>query len=215
MLSQSSILVAWTNRAKIGAYGGAIYIDISVRRSDFPNDTSLDKHNLKYTQDFGSRSSFTFTGLGSNIEYCFRIWSRKEPNGCRSQVPTNPTCKRTPALSGPVTPPPPQKPVRTLGKKLVIGVYREPGNVFRFSGHAFLREAPVTIRVADIVGANVYITHIGTWRITSDSLGKLNVKLSGLCKRAGPLYFSANDGRKSASDKTGTLWTNTVQVTCG
>jgi hypothetical protein len=74
--------------------------------------------------------------------------------------------------------------------------------------------APLTIRVVDAALQWVMITSIGGTRLSADEHGACRVTLNGLCKRPGALHFSANDGRRNPADKTGTLWSNTVQVTC-
>jgi hypothetical protein len=211
--STSAITVAWTNTARIGEYGGYIFIDISARRDGYPNDASLDKVSMRYPAPPGTRSSAEYTGLNPGVRYCFAVWSRKTANGCRSAGSSNWACAATLAAGAP--PPPPDKPPpKALGKVIIFYVTPEPNNVFRVVGKNFLRDRAVTIRVANAALQNLFITHIGTSRITSDARGGIDVKLSGLCKQPGALYFSANDGRKNSKDLTGTLWSGTQTVTC-
>lgn len=97
--------------------------------------------------------------------------------------------------------------------RLSVTTSSAPNN-FVVTCTGLLPHAPLTIRVVDATLQWVMITHIGGTRLTADAGGRCQVSLVGLCKNPGVLFFSANDGRKNLADRTGTLWSNTVQMTC-
>jgi hypothetical protein len=104
----------------------------------------------------------------------------------------------------PVPPPPPL--VHPL-----ISVISSGGGTFTVNGSGFLQSAPVHIRVVDPAHQNDQ-----TFDTTSDASGKVTgFKTPNICVNPGPIFFSANDGRKDPDDHPlGILFSNTVQMTC-
>ena len=219
-MSSSSILLSWKNTTGKGySTGHSSWFDISVR-DEFGNPVNQDLTGCCHvTTVYGQRSSHLFTGLGTNKSYSFQIRARTAANreGCTSAIFSTPVQARTLATNSPPPPPPAaeNKPARSLGKRLpTLSVTSEPNNVFLVSGKGFLNSKPVTIRVADDAMKNAFITHAAGRRIESGELGTVTVRLAGLCSQPGNLHFSANDGRASSADRTGTYWSNTFQVSC-
>lgn len=83
-----------------------------------------------------------------------------------------------------------------------------------------------TLSGSGFVGNTAYIRAVGTgakdyaygqaWGSTPVSGGSFNVTTPDVCgTEGGDRFFSANDGRPDPTDKaTGTLWSNTVKVSC-
>ena len=193
-----------------------MYFDISVRDGR-GNMVGKDMTGTgPFSVTYGSRSQQEFAGLVVPATYCFRIRARTEggTQGCVSQIFSAQVCATT--LATPPATPPASVPPKTTGRPRVpsIGVERRDGNEFFFKGTGFLPNAPVTIRAADDQLRNEFYVTIGGRRILSDASGRLDLRLVNICKGRGNLYFSANDGRKNASDRTGTLWSNTARTTC-
>ena len=104
---------------------------------------------------------------------------------------------------------PPDHPSPPLVKPQITVAANGDGS-FNVSGSLFLSNVTVHIRVVDDVHANDQNLNTG-----SDASGKFsNFKTPNLCVNRGQIYFSANDGRSDPSDLTGTLWSNTVPMTC-
>lgn len=162
---------------------------------------------------YGSRSSRDFTGLVPNQTLCLRIRARTGPGttGCISRLVAGPVCATTIAPSAPA---PPGKPVRRLGKILGISATKASDGSITVRSASMRPNAPVTVRAADDALKNIYITSIGGAPLKSDERGHFSATFFGLCTAPGTLYISANDGRRSSTDKTGTLWTNTVTLAC-
>ena len=194
-----------------------MYFDITVRDGK-GNDAGKGLTGTgPFSVTYGSRSHQDFDRLGLPQTLCFWIRARTEggTQGCISKIASGPVCATTAAVVVP------QKPIKTSHGQTTtggphIGVVREAGNVFRVIGTKFTRNARVAIRVVDgrtLTGP--IITTISGQPISSGAAGIFEVRLHGLCNQAqGPLYFSANDGREDKADKTGTLWSNTVQLPC-
>lgn len=216
--SSSSILLSWRNTTGKGySTSHSSWFDISVR-DEFGKPVNQDLTGCCHvTTIYGQRSSHSFTGLGANKSYTFQIRARTAANsgGCTSAIFSAPVQAKTLAFDGPPPPAAEKKPAKILGKRVPnISITPEPNNVFLIYGRGFLNSKPVTIRVADDALKNAFITHAAGRRIESGELGTVTVRLSGLCSQPGNLYFSANDGRMNSADRTGTDWSNTVQVTC-
>lgn len=89
-----------------------------------------------------------------------------------------------------------------------ISVQHQNGG-FLVTGSGFLASRPVTVRVADdYAHPNLFLSAM------SSSTGTLSQNFNFPCVQGGRLYFSANDGRKNPSDRTGALWSNTFQISC-
>lgn len=102
-------------------------------------------------------------------------------------------------------PPPPQPQVKPS-----IAVTSNGDGSFTLSGFHFTKKAAVHIRVVDPVHANDQ-----SLLTNADASGNVtDFKTPKLCVNPGPIFFSANDGRSDPSDLTGTLWSNTVSMTC-
>jgi len=214
-LAGATIRLSWrntTSRAHEGKH--TIYFDISVRDGR-GNMVGLDKTGHgPFSVTYGSRSHLDFTGLSVPSTFCFRMRARTEggTKGCVSQIFSAQVCATTlatPPATGP-------KPISKSGvMPLIISVAREAGNVFLISGSGFRANLPVTIRATDnaTLRSEFYIT-IGNRRITADASGRIALRLFNICKAPTNLSFSANDGRKSSTDITGTRWSNTVKTFC-
>ncbi|MBD1847861.1 AbfB domain-containing protein [Cyanobacteria bacterium FACHB-63] len=89
-----------------------------------------------------------------------------------------------------------------------ISVSLLQSQTFLVEGSGFLPGEQVAIRIADdALNPNpLYYTKAREDR-------SISVTLSIPCG-PGRLYFSANDGRKDSSDRTGMLWSNTVPISC-
>ncbi|MEA1675107.1 hypothetical protein [Nitrospirillum sp. BR 11163] len=89
----------------------------------------------------------------------------------------------------------------------VISVSVAQNKTFGVTGQGFLPNKTVHIRVADDAFHNIFYT------TTSNNSGAINYPVQIPCN-PGVLHFSANDERTNRSDLTGTLWSNTVNVSC-
>ena len=203
-----------------------MYFDIKVRADE--KETPLPGPSKDYTGHgpfkvtYGMRRNQDFDHLSTPQRLCFWIRARTErgTKGCVSQIWAGPVCATT--ATSPQTPASPQKPIKHTGKPggekgaPNITVLREAGNVFHVIGTSLRPNVPVAIRVVDartLMGP--IVTSIGGRPIVSRGGGLVDVRLYGFCdKTQGPLSFSLNDGRENKADKTGTLWSNTVQQTC-
>ncbi|MEP0755715.1 hypothetical protein NDA03_26385 [Trichocoleus sp. Lan] len=99
------------------------------------------------------------------------------------------------------TPPPPSV-------EPVISVSSKGDGSFVVDGSHFLPNAKVYIRVVDDELTNLWLN------TTSTQQGTFSFPTGKLCKNPGALAFSANDGRPDKNDLTGTLWSNTITVSC-
>jgi hypothetical protein len=202
-----------TSRAHVGKH--TMYFDISVRDGK-GNQVGKDMSGHgPFSVTYGSRSHQDFTGLSVPSTFCFSIRARTEggTKGCVSQRFSAQVCATTvatPPAAGPT-------PLRTTGRRRppLISVTREAGNVFFISGTGFLANLPVAIRATDnaTLRSEIYTT-IGGRPITSNASGQIALRLINICKAPTNLSFSANDGRTSSTDKTGTFWSNTVKTFC-
>jgi hypothetical protein len=89
-----------------------------------------------------------------------------------------------------------------------IGVSSETGGVFIVTGSGFLPNRNIRIRVVDDAFAELDFNQ------SSDEQGKLNARVSFSCQSGLTLHFSATDGRPSAQDLTGFLFSNTFNIPC-
>ena len=186
-----------------------MYFDIWVRDSKGRNIGKDLTGYGPYSVTYGSRSHKDINHLSTPETRCFYIRARTGPGtkGCISKIAAGPVCATTVAAAA-------KPPTGHTLRLPYIWVRRAARNSFRVSGRFFKHNAPVTIRVADAALTNIYIVTIGNKRILSNSSGSFVVRLFGLCKARGPLFFSANDGTRSTTDMTGTRWSNTAQQTC-
>ena len=105
------------------------------------------------------------------------------------------------------TAPPPRSPPPTVTRP-TISVSSPQSRVFDIQGSGFLASTQVNIRVADdALSPNLF------YDTRSNGAGSISARISIPC-RPGNLHFSANDGRKDSSDRTGTLWSNTATIAC-
>lgn len=88
-----------------------------------------------------------------------------------------------------------------------ISVTKQNGN-FRVTGSGFLHSTTVHVRV--VVGND--ITQGSVNQTPSSSTGTIDITLIVPGNPGVVLHFSANDGRPDPSDLTGTLWSNTVDI---
>lgn len=217
----TSIRLSWRNttaRAHSGTPHSG-YFDIWVRASENGPNIGEDKtgfgpfHNLRY----GTRSYHDFPNLAPGTRRCFQMRARTGAgtSGCLSASGSNWACATT-STTPPAAPAPSSgtSPVKRLGKVMGITVTQEPDNVFVVKSASMHANAPVTIRVVDDALNQVFITTIGGRRIVADAKGHFEVRLYGLCKASGTLHFTANDGRKSTTDRTGVVWTAPRTGTC-
>jgi len=79
---------------------------------------------------------------------------------------------------------------------------------FNVHGSCFLPNHAVYFRYVDNKLKNVF------GQGSSNAAGGFDFYTGPICVYPGPVAISANDGRKSSSDLTGTLWSNTVPGTC-
>lgn len=79
---------------------------------------------------------------------------------------------------------------------------------FTVRGSCFLPNHAVYFRYVDDKLKNVF------GQGSSNAAGGFDFYTGPICVYPGPVAISANDGRKSGSDVTGTLWSNTVKGTC-
>jgi hypothetical protein len=93
----------------------------------------------------------------------------------------------------------------------LISVISSGGGTFTVNGSGFLPSATVHIRVVDPAHQNDQ--NLNTF---SDASGKVTgFKTPNICVNSGPIFFSANDGRKDPDDHPlGILFSNTVPMTC-
>jgi hypothetical protein len=109
---------------------------------------------------------------------------------------------RTVTVQGTTTPPPtPAKPV--------ISVQAKGDGSFAVTGSKFLPSTTVHIRVVDDALTTRFFDQ------GSNPDGTVQFTTPKICVFPGRLHFSANDGRSDPHDLTGTLWSNTVDTTCG
>jgi hypothetical protein len=100
--------------------------------------------------------------------------------------------------------PPPTKPENAP----TISVSSPQSKTFLVQGSGFKPGAQIAIRVADdALSPNLF------YNTTATASGTISTTLSIPCG-PGRLHFSANDGRRNPSDRTGTLWSNTVTMSC-
>ena len=104
----------------------------------------------------------------------------------------------------------PSRPHRPLVHPL-ISVVSSGGGTFTVNGSGFLPSATVHIRVVDPAHQNDQ-----NFNTSSDAGGKVTgFKTPSICVNAGPIFFSANDGRNDPDDHPlGILFSNTVPMTC-
>lgn len=79
---------------------------------------------------------------------------------------------------------------------------------FIVHGNCFLPNHAVYFRYVDNNLKNVF------GQGSSNAAGSFDINTGPICVYSGPVAISANDGRSSSSDVTGTLWSNTVVMTC-
>ena len=93
----------------------------------------------------------------------------------------------------------------------LISVIASGGGTFTVNGSGFLPSATVHIRVVDPAHQNDQ-----NFNTSSDAGGRVtSFKTPSICVNAGPIFFSANDGRKDPDDHPlGILFSNTVPMTC-
>ncbi len=93
----------------------------------------------------------------------------------------------------------------------VISVTSSGGGSFTVNGSGFLPRATVHIRVVDPAHQNDQ-----NFNTTSDATGKVtDFKTPNICVNSGPIFFSANDGRRDPDDHPlGILFSNTVPMRC-
>ena len=188
-----------------------MWFDISVRggtANQFGNMTGIGPFKVTY----GSRSHQDFPRLATPQSLCFKIRARTAggTKGCVSAKFSNEVCATTAPRRKEI---PGNASAATTPK---ISVTRQDGNVFLVMGNGFLPNKPVAIRMVDATTLRgPIVTTLAGRPIFSKANGTVAVLLAGMCNQtAGPLAFSANDGRTSRTDKTGTLWSNTVTVAC-
>lgn len=119
-------------------------------------------------------------------------------------------CEPIPPPPPPTTPPPPPPtttPPPSSAQKPVISV-AVANATFVVTGSGLTPNSTVTVRVADDALTSRYFNY------TSTSDGRLQAVVPNICVNAGRIYFSATDGRRDASDRTGSLWSNTVPMSC-
>lgn len=93
----------------------------------------------------------------------------------------------------------------------LISVVASGGGTFTVNGSGFLLMATVHIRVVDPAHQNDR-----NFNTLSDASGRVTgFKTPNICVHSGPIFFSANDGRKDPNDHPlGILFSNTVPMTC-
>ncbi|MBB3172627.1 hypothetical protein FHR90_000441 [Endobacter medicaginis] len=164
---------------------------------------------------YNLRTSLNEPGFAPATRYCFSMRARTQggTQGCVSGNVSNIACATTPPAGASTIR---LTPAAASPSPITISAAGQPGNTIIISGHGFLPGAPVGVRVTDNTLPFVLITTIGGQPIRADAGGGLNVTFHGLCKAPGTLFFSAEDGRHVPSnvDHTGTLWSNTVTITC-
>jgi hypothetical protein len=118
-------------------------------------------------------------------------------------------------VTGPNTPTPPQPsppPPQTTSPQLPglphIDVTRENNGGFTVDGDHFTARQTVNIRIVDNALQQLWKHE------TARDNGTFRLVLPNLCQLPGTLSFSANDGRPNKEDLTGTLWSNTVTISC-
>ncbi|MDV0438221.1 hypothetical protein [Xanthomonas sacchari] len=79
---------------------------------------------------------------------------------------------------------------------------------FIVHGSCFLPNHAVYFRYVDNNLKNVF------GQGSANAAGSFDFNTGAICVYPGPVAISANDGRSSSSDVTGTLWSNTVVMTC-
>ncbi|GAB2667820.1 LGFP repeat-containing protein [Nocardia goodfellowii] len=97
----------------------------------------------------------------------------------------------------------------------VIGVAAHGDGSFKVSGSGFLPRSNIHIRI--VVGndySNPLWLEQSLGPLRADADGRIAVESGKICHGSNTLNFSANDGRDSKRDLTGTLWSNTVHARC-
>lgn len=89
-----------------------------------------------------------------------------------------------------------------------ISVTSNGDGSFLVSGTKFEKDSNVRIRVVAAALTTVFLNHRSTFQ------GTLQFPTGKLCQHPGQLAFSAHDGRRSAANITGRLFSNTVTTTC-
>ncbi len=192
--SPTSVIVQWTNTAREGDVRD-MFFDLEGRGTPSVNNVG------PFRGPRGTVMSHQIGGLQTGRRVCYRIWARDGFNGCRSQQPSAWACA-TPAAgtTPPPAPPTPQPPTLSLTQP--------SANTFLITGHHFLPNTVVHLRIVDDALATIYINE------TAGPHGDFTASLGNLCRVSGYLHFSANDGRHNGNDATSTLWSNTVTGTC-
>jgi len=221
--SPHSVEVSWRNTTFKGMNRsgstssdptGNMYFDMYFRNGQKQNIGKDLTGTGPYQVNYGMVSSHVFDNLSPNSAYCFALRARTRggTQGCISAVTSNWACATTlMANAKPIASPP--KPGQ---QQPVISLQGGANGSDRITGHGFLPNAPVTIRVTNRQLNQVFVETIGGRRITSTPSGTLDVTLAGFCKIQGDeLFFTANDGRPNPADKaTGTLWSNAATTRC-
>jgi hypothetical protein len=208
----------------------ALPVQLSVRQDDHAGGTRVTLYganftagshaNIQFKSDYSGQDDFGFSvqvqpdgtfiivqdlgcgRTGPRGQMSFAIRATDGPTGRTTQGSVAYICSQTPPP--PPTPPPPTKPSLTS--------VTQQGLTFYVRGSGFLPSHTVHIRVAsNAPGAppnGVFFTY------SSDASGGINAGITIPCLSGIQLYFSANDERSDAQDLTGTLWSNTVTVTC-
>jgi hypothetical protein len=117
----------------------------------------------------------------------------------------------TPVGPAPIPPPPPPPP---HGSPPTISVSASGGGtstVFTIAGTGFLPSVQLTVKGTRIGDGEI---HQFFWTTMSDAAGAARLAIDLPCVPGIVINFSANDGRRSPTDLTERLWSNTVQATC-
>lgn len=92
-----------------------------------------------------------------------------------------------------------------------ISVSKPSPNTFQVSGSNFLPNHQINIRASDAALHSVNYPLPGAAAITTDSSGKFNASLGGVCRSPGVIYFVATDNRTGVG---GVLWSQPSASQC-
>ena len=111
---------------------------------------------------------------------------------------------------------PPEKPPTITGSRPPQLSFRGTsgsgaGTVYKLAGSDFLPNRPVSIRGSLVLDGRAVQAYAMT---QSDGSGTWQYETTTGVPTGTVVHFSANDGRTNSSDFTGTLWSNTIDVTC-
>ena len=182
----------------------------TVRQAEkFLVEVTTPDHPLYDALAFQALGDFNTVTVDRDLSYSTRyIWHVIPAVGEPGWEVRGPTADGSFVVKGP--PPPPPAPPRLLS----VG-HGSAARRYVVKGTSFLPSTPVTVRITgNTLAGDYFVGDAAGHPIRSDASGGLDVtiQVAALAPNIVKLYFAATDGRTNPADATGTLWTNTLEL---